>query len=263
MAGRDDSKKFPHPEFLKTKTLGSRDLADIDYEDEAPTGVDHRSERPPPAGGPPRPDPNDVYYLTDRPEPRAKLPSFADTAPGPGSAEPPPRELPPVAPAPRHPSPPQQPPATSPLAHSPVPPGMQASTSNLPPVHTPELSPFTKPVPLVARSKRSMRPKGRKGGRKHVWKPVVPPPRFPPSEPLARPAPPGPAARAPGPKPVEDRLLNALGVLFVGASLTLLAGWAFLTVTDTRVAALSEFITDPNHPLPSFSAPAPLSSPAR
>ena len=248
MAGRDDSNRIPNPEFLKTRRLGTRDLADIDYEDEVPTGVDHRSERPPPVGPSPTPDPNDVYYLTDRPPPRNKLPSFADTARGPG---PPPRDLPPVVPSP---GPTTDRPGTSPLAHSPVPPGMQASTSNLPPVHTPDVS----PVPLVARKKPSLRPKG--GRRRHVWKPVVPPPRFPPSAPLARPTPLSAAARKPGPKPVEDRLLNALGVFFVGASLTLLAGWAFLMVTNTRVVALSEFITDPNHPLPSFSAPSPISS---
>jgi hypothetical protein len=257
MADRDDDKKFPNPEFLKTRTLGSRHLADIDYEDEVPTGVDHRSERPPPAGAPPKADPNDVYYLTDRP-PRAKLPSFTDTALGPGSLETPRSDLPPVVPSPR---PPQErrieSTARSPLAHSPMPPGLQAPTSDLPPVHAPpDFSPSL-PMPLVS---RSVRPKARGRKRKHVWKAVVPPPRFPPSEPLARVIPPGPQALLPGPKPVEDRLLNALGVLFVGVVVAFLAGWSFLIVTNTRTAALSEFITEPNHPLPSFGSAAPSAS---
>jgi hypothetical protein len=54
-------------------------------------------------------------------------------------------------------------------------------------------------------------------------------------------------------------LLNALGILFLGALVTALAGFAFLTVTDTRTEALSSFITKPELPLPPGSA-APAES---
>ncbi len=264
MSDHDEPKKFPNPAFLKTRTLGSRNLADIDYDDEGPTGVNHTSERPPrAASAQANTDPNDIYFLTDRPPAKAKLPSFQDTAPGPGSLETPRNDLPPVAPLPRA----RPASAVSAVAHSPFPPVPGHPSQPWPPIATRTATAQTSqptpgvaasaPIPLVART--SSRPKPKKVRRKGPWKAVVPPPRFPKSEPLFRVVSPRPEAIIPSPKPVEDRLLNALGILLLGLLVTALAGFAFLTVTDTRTQALSSFITKPLLP-PSLGSAAPAES---
>ncbi len=234
MADRDDPSKLPNPAFLQTRVLGSRNLADIDYDDDQPTGS-HRSERPPRQGPPPQVAPEDVFYLTDRPPRAAALPAFSDTLPGPGHHETARTDLPPVAPVPSE---------VSPLAHSPLPPA-PAATPPIPPSQS-------LPVPLVARASRPCPRRPTK--RKHAWKRVVPPPRFPPSEPLARPVPIRPDVLADVPKPVEDRLLNALAVLTLGVIVAALAGFSFLVVTESRVDALAPFISQPWAAAPASSA---------
>ncbi len=235
MADRDDPNKRPNPAFLQTRVLGSRNLADIDYDDDQPTGS-HTSERPPRQGPPPQVAPEDVFYLTDRP-PRAAaaLPSFSDTLPGPANHETARADLPPVAPVPRE---------VSPLAHSPLPP--------MPSVALPVPSSQSLPMPLVARASRPCPRRPVK--RRHTWKRVLPPPRFPPSEPLAKPVPVRPDVLGDGPKPVEDRLLNALAVLTLGMIVTALAGFSFLVVTQSRVEALAPFISQPWAASPASSA---------
>lgn len=252
MAGRDDESKGPNPAFLKTRTLGSRDLSDIDYDDDRPTGVGHRSERPPPAG-PARVDPSDVFYLTD--PARAKLPSFQETAPGPRWTETPRSDLPPVAPTPSQDVRIAPQPRVSSLAHSPVPSAPQTPAPTVPSVPTfPPVQ--SRPVPLTRTKSRPPSPMRHRRRRARLWKPVVPPPRFPPSEPLARVIPPRPEAMESFPRPVEDRLLNAVVVLFIGSGVAFVAGLFFLVVTNMRASALSDLITEPlKEAVPSASSP--------
>jgi hypothetical protein len=65
------------------------------------------------------------------------------------------------------------------------------------------------------------------------------------TEPLARPIAPRADSIIKTPKPVEDRLLNALGIFFLGLLVMASSGFAFLLVTDTHTDSLTTFITKP------------------
>lgn len=68
--------------------------------------------------------------------------------------------------------------------------------------------------------------------------------------PVAQPIKPDPSVHDRERVPVEDRLLNAILVLVVGACVALGASWAFLNVTHTRAPALSDFIASPTGSTP-------------
>jgi predicted amino acid dehydrogenase len=63
-----------------------------------------------------------------------------------------------------------------------------------------------------------------------------------------------PDALRDSPKPVEDRLLNAMAVLTLGVIVTAVAGFSFLVVTESRVEALAPFISQPWAAPPTASA---------
>lgn len=105
MAPRDPRRPPTDP----GKAPRGADVRGIDYDDDEPTGVAPRPPRPPgharpPSKAPTRIDPNDVFYLTDRPLPSR---SDATTRRAPSSASPPPRSAPPAIPPPPGPAPPQ------------------------------------------------------------------------------------------------------------------------------------------------------------
>lgn len=90
---------------------------------------------------------------------------------------------------------------------------------------------------------------------KPIWKRVYPPPRFPASVPLHPLVPPRPDANLTPRKLVEDRWLNAVGIFLLGVTVAFVALLAFITVTDTRVAALEPFLKQSRSilPMPSSS----------
>ncbi|HQK19818.1 MAG TPA: hypothetical protein PLJ27_20330 [Polyangiaceae bacterium] len=228
MADREDPNKLPPGAFTRTRILGSRNLADLDYDDENPTGT-HRSERPanPDTHPAPRVGPDDVFYLTDRNRQEERLPAFIDTIPGPGSLDTAPANLPPVAPI-----------APKALQHVAVPPTVpqpQPSHQRIHPTRLPS-------IPKATTTSR-FRPRRRKP--KHVWKRVVPPPRFPPSESFARPMALHRSALPALPKPMEDRFLSAFAILIVGLLVALGAGLSFLIVSESRIEALAPYISQP------------------
>ncbi len=234
MTDHDDSRRGPNPAFLKTRMFGSHGLSDINGDDNASTEI-HQSQRPTAIHHTPHVDADNVDHLNDRP-PVAKLPSFSDTAPGPGFLKTARQGLPPVAPAP-----PTVP--TTPSTHSPTPssapPSARVPTWPAPaPPAAPSIS-ASMPMPLVSRhhpqAHRHRRPGRKKSQHRRVWKAVYPSPRFPPSEPLHKLIPPRPQVLKSLPKPVEDRLVNALAVLFIGTVVAFLAGWSLVVTSNLDV----------------------------
>ena len=95
---------------------------------------------------------------------------------------------------------------------------------------------------------------------KHPWKKVHPVPRFPKSYPLRRPIPVPPSALVDDRKPVEDRLLNAIGILLIGSAVAVGGSMALLAVTDTdrnTLPALQQSAAENAAPSASDSASTP------
>ena len=91
--------------------------------------------------------------------------------------------------------------------------------------------------------------------RKHAWKRMVPAPQFLSSGPIAQPIPMRSTHAATGPKPVEDRFLNALGILALGLIVATAAGFGLLVVTQSHIEALAPFLSQPDAASPTTLTP--------
>ncbi len=199
MAPRDPRRPPTDP----GKAPRGADVRSIDYDDDEPTGVAPRQPPTPacarPASkAPTRIDPNDVFYLTDRP-----LPSRGDATTGRvrSSASPPPRSAPPVDPAR---------------------PGSVPPPPRLPSVRMPDPRTSTVAFPLANR-RTSRPPPG--AGAPAATAPVGPePPRGPRFPPLPE------IRKVQLPPPVEARWSSSLIIFAAGLAALILCSVVFAVV---------------------------------